>query len=110
VALFTASFFACFTASAAHLDSLSPTIRRRAPRRLTASPLPSPPPHAAAWTTFGAMTPEDDAKDAGPNIKIIGRWSDLAGGNGVVICETDNPEELAAWGANWVGQHGFTPG
>jgi hypothetical protein len=56
------------------------------------------------------MTPEDDAKDAGPNIKIIGRWSDLAGGNGVVICETDNPEELAAWGANWVGQHGFTPG
>ena len=26
----------------------------------------------ACWNVFGNMTPEDDLKDAGPNIKIVG--------------------------------------
>jgi hypothetical protein len=40
----------------------------------------------AAFTAFAAMTPEADAADAGPNVKMIGRWTDLAGGNGICIC------------------------
>jgi hypothetical protein len=67
---------------------------------LSLPPLPSP---IAAWTAFAAMTTEDDATDAGPNIKLIGRWSDLAGGNGICIVECADPADVMAWGANWAG-------
>ena len=30
------------------------------------------------FQTFSAMSPDEDAADHGPNIKVIGRWHDLA--------------------------------
>ena len=50
---------------------------------------------------FAKMTPEDDAKDAGDKIQIIGRWHQLGGGKGVCICETDDDKALASWMQNW---------
>ena len=38
---------------------------------------------------FSQMTPEQDQADHGSAVKLIGRWHDLAGGRGVVICESD---------------------
>jgi outer membrane receptor for Fe3+-dicitrate len=53
------------------------------------------------YNIFGKMTPEDDAKDAGQNIKIIGRWSELNGAKGHCICETSNTGDLYKWMLNW---------
>ena len=53
------------------------------------------------WNVFGKMTPEDDLKDAGEHIKIIGRWHRLSGSSGVCICETDNAAALNSWMLNW---------
>ena len=55
----------------------------------------------AAFTAFSQMTPEDDLKDMGSNIKLIGRWHDLSDFSGVAICETDDPQALASWALNW---------
>ena len=55
----------------------------------------------AAFTAFSQMTPEDDLKDMGSNIKLIGRWHDLSEFSGVAICETDDPQALASWALNW---------
>ena len=55
----------------------------------------------AAFTAFSQMTPEDDQKDMGSNIKLIGRWHDLSEFSGVAICETDDPQALASWALNW---------
>ena len=38
---------------------------------------------------FGNMT-EDDLKDAGEHIKIVGRWHRLGGSGGVCVCETSS--------------------
>ena len=50
---------------------------------------------------FSQMTPEDDLKDAGESIKIIGRWHAVGGGRGTCICETDSAESLTGWMVNW---------
>jgi len=50
---------------------------------------------------FSAMTAEDDKKDMGPNIRLIGRWHDVAGGAGVAIFESDDPVAVANWALNW---------
>jgi hypothetical protein len=50
---------------------------------------------------FSAMTPEDDMTDLGENIRLIGRWHDLAGFTGVAIFETDDPSAIAHWILNW---------
>ena len=50
---------------------------------------------------FSQMTKDDDKKDAGDKINVIGRWHDVAGGTGVVICECDDAKELAGWAVNW---------
>jgi hypothetical protein len=50
---------------------------------------------------FSQMTPEDDAIDHGKNIKLIGRWHDLARGRGVIICESDSGEAVSNWALNW---------
>jgi Domain of unknown function (DUF3303) len=50
---------------------------------------------------FAAMTAEDDKVDTGPNIQLIGRWFDLAGGTGVAIAETDDALALANFALNW---------
>ena len=39
----------------------------------------------ACWNAFGNMTPEDDLKDAGPNINIVGGWHHLSGDGGVCL-------------------------
>jgi hypothetical protein len=40
-----------------------------------------------ALKTFSQMTAEDDKKDLGDSIKLIGRWHDLQRSTGVAICE-----------------------
>ena len=52
---------------------------------------------------FGSMSPDDDVKDAGEKVKIVGRWHQLGGGKGVCICETDDDKALASWMQNWQG-------
>ena len=53
------------------------------------------------WNVFGNMTPDDDLKDAGENIKIVGRWHVLGGSGGTCICECDNLADLSTWMLNW---------
>ena len=55
------------------------------------------------YKAFSKMTPADDVKDAGEEIKIVGRWHSVGGGSGVCICETDNIEALTGWMVNWAG-------
>ena len=55
----------------------------------------------ACWNVFGNMTPEDDLKDAGPSIKIVGRWHHLSGDGGVCICDTDDVSALNSFMLNW---------
>ncbi len=55
------------------------------------------------YKAFSQMTPEDDLKDAGETIKIVGRWHAVGGGRGVCICETDSVESLTGWMVNWAG-------
>jgi len=55
----------------------------------------------AALAAFAQMTEEDDKKDTGDNIKLIGRWHDVSDGSGVAICESDDPMAMAHWALNW---------
>ena len=55
----------------------------------------------ACWNAFGNMTPDDDLKDAGDDIRVIGRWHRLSGSGGVCVCETDDPACLNSWMLNW---------
>lgn len=50
---------------------------------------------------FSQMTEDDDKKDIGDKIKLIGRWHDMAAGTGVVICESDDVKAVVAWSINW---------
>ena len=47
------------------------------------------------------MTPEDDLKEVGEHIKVVGRWHRLSGAGGVCICETDDHSALNSWMLNW---------
>ena len=53
------------------------------------------------WNAFGNMTPDDDLKDAGENIKVVGRWHHLGGTGGVCIAECSDASELNSWMLNW---------
>ena len=53
------------------------------------------------WNVFGNMTPEDDLKEVGEHIKVVGRWHRLSGAGGVCICETDDHSALNSWMLNW---------
>ena len=53
------------------------------------------------WNTFGNMTPEDDVKDAGEHIRVVGRWHRLGGTGGVCVCETESHDALNSWMLNW---------
>jgi hypothetical protein len=55
------------------------------------------------YRAFSQMSPEDDRKDAGEDIDIVGRWHTVGGGEGVCICETNNGTALTAWMSNWAG-------
>ncbi|MEO7087465.1 MAG: DUF3303 family protein [Bacteroidia bacterium] len=50
---------------------------------------------------FSKMTAADDKADFGKNIRLIGRWHDLAGGTGVAIIESDDPVAMANYALNW---------
>ena len=52
-------------------------------------------------TLFGGMTEEEDKKDMGSGIRLIGRWSTLGEGAGFCICEADDAKVLANWLVNW---------
>ena len=54
-----------------------------------------------ALTAFAQMTAEDDKRDMGGKIKLIGRWHDFSDFTGVAICESDDPQAMASWALNW---------
>jgi len=55
----------------------------------------------AAFKAFSQMTADDDKRDMGDKIKLIGRWHDLSQFTGVAICESDDAQALASWALNW---------
>ena len=55
----------------------------------------------ACWNAFGKMTPDDDLKDAGDDIKVHGRWHHLSGAAGTCIAECDDAAKLNSWMLNW---------
>lgn len=57
----------------------------------------------ATFNAFSQMTPEDDKKDMGSKIKLIGRWHDISEFTGVAICESEDPQAMASWVLNWNG-------
>ncbi|GEO08194.1 DUF3303 domain-containing protein [Segetibacter aerophilus] len=56
----------------------------------------------AALKGFSEMTAADDAADMGDNIRLIGRWHDVAGGTGVAIFESDDAIAISKWALNWI--------
>ncbi len=50
---------------------------------------------------FANMSLEDDKKDMGDKIKLIGRWHDVAHSKGVAIFEADDSEAIFNWALNW---------
>ena len=55
----------------------------------------------ACWNVFGKMTPEDDLRDSGEDIKVHGRWHQLNGSGGVCIAECSDAGKLNSWMLNW---------
>ena len=55
----------------------------------------------AVFNAFSQMTAEDDKRDMGDKIRLIGRWHDLAQFTGVAICESDDAQAVASWTLNW---------
>ena len=55
----------------------------------------------SCFNTFAKMTPEDDLKDTGDGIKVIGRWHLLDGSGGECIAECDDASKLNSWLLNW---------
>ncbi len=55
----------------------------------------------AAFNAFSQMSLEDDKKDIGEKIKLIGRWHNLSNFTGVAICESDDAQAVASWALNW---------
>ena len=50
---------------------------------------------------FAKMTPEHDREDMGDEIKLIGRWHDVAHSKGVAIFEANDTEAIYSWALNW---------
>lgn len=50
---------------------------------------------------FSQLSEEQDQAMMGDDIKMIGRWHDLASGTGVAICESDNIEAISAYALKW---------
>ena len=55
----------------------------------------------AVFSAFAQMTAEDDQKELGGKIKLIGRWHDLSEFTGVAICESDDAQAMASWALKW---------
>ena len=54
-----------------------------------------------ALAHFSQMTQEQEKRDRGAGVKLIGRWHDLVGGRGVAICESNSAEAVSNWALNW---------
>ena len=54
-----------------------------------------------ALHAFSQMTAADDLADMGDNVKLIGRWHNIAEFTGVAIYESDDPIAMANWALNW---------
>ena len=52
---------------------------------------------------FSAMSQQQDEAAMGDNVKLLGRWHDLARGGGVAIFETDNAEAFSSYAMKWNG-------
>ena len=52
-------------------------------------------------TFFGGMTSEDDKKDVGDDIELLGRWSTVGESCGFCICNAKSASALNAWLLNW---------
>ncbi len=50
---------------------------------------------------FAHMTVEQDQAMMGKDLKLIGRWHDLARGRGVCIVESDSAEAVSRYCLNW---------
>jgi hypothetical protein len=55
----------------------------------------------ACWNAFGNMTPEDDIRETGEHIKVIGRWHKIGGSGGMCVAESSDLESLNTWMLNW---------
>lgn len=54
-----------------------------------------------ALTRFARITPDEETKALGPNLRVISRWHDLVRGRGVVLYECSSADALAALGLYW---------
>lgn len=52
---------------------------------------------------FSKMTAQDDQADHGDEVRLIGRWHDVASFTGVAICESDDVAAVGNWLLNWNG-------
>ncbi|MDH3215151.1 MAG: DUF3303 domain-containing protein [Candidatus Krumholzibacteria bacterium] len=52
---------------------------------------------------FSNMSQKDDEAAMGDDVKLLGRWHDLARGCGVAIFETNNAEAFSKYALNWNG-------
>jgi hypothetical protein len=52
---------------------------------------------------FSRMATEQEAPGMGKDIKMIGRWHDLARGRGVAVFESEDDEAVSNWALNWNG-------
>lgn len=57
---------------------------------------------ADCMTLFGGMSVEDDEKEMGPHVKIVGRWCTLGEGAGFCVCRSTNAKALGDWLLRWV--------
>lgn len=56
---------------------------------------------AQCIATFGAMGEDDDARDAGDKVRILGRWNTVGKSAGYCICDAVDAAALHAWLLNW---------
>jgi len=52
-------------------------------------------------TYFGSMTEEMDKKDMGPNIELLGRWSNPGSASGCCVCRAKTGADVQKWLFNW---------
>jgi hypothetical protein len=50
---------------------------------------------------WSSMSPQERANDAGDGVMMIGRWHDMAGRTGVVICESNDLAAVQRWIGRW---------
>jgi len=54
-----------------------------------------------AMTYFAGLTDEDHKRDQGANVKVFGRWHNLASLSGNIIAEAPTADDVFKWAYNW---------